>query len=134
MAMEISGAQMVQAVYGRQQFYADRTVELKIPKTVQIGATDKVTLSPDVQAIRSAQAPSTATQAISATQASVYMYSQPVKQVVYEDPRKAHAHSSDNENASADSAEPGQKSEDSEFTPGIAAAGDTAGGSAAEAH
>jgi len=133
MAMEISGAQRVQAVYGRQQFYADRTAELKIPKTVQIGAADKVTLSPDVQAMRSAQAPSAASQAASATQASVYMYSQPVKQVVYEDPRRTHAHSADNENGSADNAEPGQKSADSDFTPGIAPAGDTAGGSAAGA-
>jgi predicted metal-dependent phosphotriesterase family hydrolase len=131
MAMEISGAQMVQAVYGKQQFYADRTVELKIPKTVQVGSADKVTLSPDVQAIRSAQSPSTASQAVSATQASVYLYSQPVKHVTYEDPRRVHAHSADNEKESVDHAEPDSDKEDSEFTQGIASAGDTAGGSAA---
>jgi hypothetical protein len=131
--MEIGGAQRVQAVYGRQQFYADRTAELKIPKTVQVGSADKVTLSPDVQAMRSAQAPSTASQAATATQASVYMYSQSVKQVAYEDPRKPHAHSSDNENASADHAEPDSDKDDSGFSQGIAPAGDTAGGQAAGA-
>jgi hypothetical protein len=131
MVIEIGGAQRLQAVYGRQQFYADRTAELHIPKTVQVGSSDKVTLSPDVQAMRSAQAPSTASQAASATQASVYFYSQPVKQVTYEDPRKAHAHSSDSEKASADSAEPDSDKDDSGFAPGIASAGDTAGGSAA---
>lgn len=131
MVMEISGAQRLQAVYGRQQFYADRTVELKIPKTVQVGATDKVTLSPDAQAMRSAQAPSTASQAAAATQASVYFYSQPVKQVTYEDPRRTHAHTTDDETASADDAEPDSDKDDSEFTPGITSAGDTAGGSAA---
>jgi hypothetical protein len=129
--MEISGAQRVQAVYGRQQFYADRTAELKIPKTVQVGATDKVTLSPDVQAMRSAQSPSTASQAASATQASVYFYSQPVKQVTYEDPRRTHAHTTDDETASADNAEPDSDKDDSGFTQGIAAEGNIAGGSAA---
>ena len=131
MVREIGGAQTAQAIYGRQQFYADRTVELKIPKTVQIGATDKVTLSPDVQAMRSAQSPSAASQAVSATQASVYFYSQPVKQVTYEDPRRAHAHSADNESASVDNAEPDSDKDDSEFAPGITAEGEAAGGSAA---
>lgn len=131
MVIEIGGAQRLQAVYGRQQFYADRTAELKIPKTVQVGAADKVSLSPDVQAMRSAQAPSTASQAASATQASVYFYSQPVKQVTYEDPRRVHAHHTDNEKASADSAESDSDKDDSGFTQGIASAGDTAGGSAA---
>jgi hypothetical protein len=131
MVREVGGAQGAQAVYGRQQFYADRTVELKIPKTVQVGATDKVTLSPDVQAMRSAQAPSAVSNAVTATQASVYFYSQPVKQVTYEDPRRVHAHSTDNEKSSADNAEPDSDKDDSGFTQGIAPAGDTAGGSAA---
>lgn len=131
MVREISAPQTAQAVYGRQQFYADRTVELKIPKTVQIGATDKVTLSPDVQAMRSAQSPSTASQAVSATQASVYFYSQPVKQLTYEDPRRVHAHSADNENASVDRAENDSDKDDSEFSPGITAAEEPQGGSAA---
>ena len=131
MVREVGGTQGAQAVYGRQQFYADRTVELKIPKTVQVGATDKVTLSPDVQAMRSAQAPSAVSNAVTATQASVYFYSQPVKQATYEDPRRVHSHSEDNETASADNAEPDSDKDDSEFTPGIESAGDTAGGSAA---
>ncbi|MDP2815143.1 MAG: hypothetical protein Q8O19_00515, partial [Rectinemataceae bacterium] len=100
MVREIGAPQRAQAVYGRQQFYADRTVELRIPKTVQIGATDKVTLSPDVQAMRSAQSNSIASQAVSATQASVYFYSQAVKQLTYDDPRRTHAHSEESENAS----------------------------------
>ena len=130
MVRQIGDTQGAQAVYGRQQFYADRTVELKIPKTVQVGATEKVTLSPEAQAIRAAQSPSTASQAVSATQASVYFYSQPVKQVTYEDPRRVHAHSADDEQSSADHAEPDSDKDDSGFAPGIASAGDTAGGSA----
>lgn len=128
MLREIGVLQTAQAVYGRQQFYADRTVELKIPKTVQVGAMDKVTLSPDVQAMRLAQSPSTASQAVSATQASVYFYSQPVKQLTYEDPRRVHAHSADNENASVDQAEPDSDKDDSEFTPGITSAEGPQGG------
>lgn len=131
MAMEISGAQRVQAVYGRQQFYADRTVELKIPRTVQVGSADKVTLSPDVQAMRSAQSPGAVSNAISATQASVYFYSQPVKQVTYEDPRRATARHANDENTSVDQAEPDSDKDDSEFALGIAAEGNTAGGQAA---
>ena len=130
MVREISPSQTAQAVYGRQQFYADRTVELKIPKTIQIGATDKVTLSPDVQAMRSAQSPSTASQAVSATQASVYFYNQPVKQLTYEDPRRIHAHSAEGENTSADQTEPESDKDDSEFTSGIGAAEESHGGPA----
>ncbi len=33
-------------VYGRQQFFADRAVEVNIPKSTQIGLEDKVSISP----------------------------------------------------------------------------------------
>lgn len=128
MVREIGGAQGVQAVYGRQQFYADRTVELKIPKTVQIGATERVTLSPEAQAIRMAQSGVAVSQNVSVSPASVFMYNQPVRQLTYDDPRKPSVRSAHEDNTSVDQAEPDSDSDDSDFAPGIAASGETEGG------
>lgn len=131
MVREIGGASKVLSVYGRQQFYADRTVELKIPKTVQVGTADRVTLSPDAQAMRSAQAPMAASQNISISPASVFMYNQPVKQLTYDDPRKAATRVAHENNTSVDQAEPDSDRDDADFTPGIAATEEAESGTSA---
>ena len=131
MVREIGGSQNVLAVYGRQQFYADRTVELKIPKTVQIGATERITLSPEAQAIRMAQSGVAASQNVSVSPASVFMYNQPVRQLTYDDPRKATTRFTHEDNTSVDQAEPDSDKDDSDFTPGIETAGESQGGASA---
>ena len=44
------GAAKVLQVYNKQRFYAERAAQIKMPKTVQIGVEDKLTISPDAAA------------------------------------------------------------------------------------
>jgi len=45
-----SNAAKVAQVYNKQSFYAERAAQIKMPKTVQIGVEDKITISPDAAA------------------------------------------------------------------------------------
>ncbi|VAX15003.1 hypothetical protein MNBD_NITROSPINAE01-1635 [hydrothermal vent metagenome] len=60
-------------VYGRQQFFADRAIEVNIPKSTQIGLEDKVSISPTAM-VRAVEAGGVAVKKGSIT---------------YDDPRKA---------------------------------------------
>ncbi|MBI4665758.1 MAG: hypothetical protein HY751_05025 [Nitrospinae bacterium] len=86
----IGGPIRVSGVYGRQQFYAERAVELKIPKTTQVGAQDRVTFSPEAQTARNLASPGASVQA-AISPASVFLSGQmPVQRpITYEDPRRA---------------------------------------------
>lgn len=73
------------AVYGRQQYYADRSKELKTPKTVQIGKSDKIDISSEGTKISNNIASFVGpnlpveTQKIARSQ---------TKQITYDDPRR----------------------------------------------
>lgn len=76
--MAVSGvtasAAKVLQVYGKQRFYAERAAQIKMPKTVQIGVEDRLTISPDASAKMAA----------SNTASTVL---QKAKAIYYEDPR-----------------------------------------------
>ncbi|MBI5816614.1 MAG: hypothetical protein HZB29_13510 [Nitrospinae bacterium] len=129
MVIGISGAANALAVYSRQQFYAQRTHELNIPKTVQVGAQDRVSLSPEAVAVRSASAPSASQQAavtVAISQHAVYS----ARPMTYEDPRRgATARHGAEEHGQGETAskESGSGAEDAESTTPVTAAGESGG-------
>ena len=76
--MVISGvtghASKVLQVYSKQRFYAERAAQIKMPKTVQIGVEDKLTISTDA-----------ATKMATIKAAPTVL--QKAKAIYYEDPR-----------------------------------------------
>ncbi|VAX22281.1 hypothetical protein MNBD_NITROSPINAE04-2387 [hydrothermal vent metagenome] len=69
-----SNAVKVAQVYNKQRFYAERAAQIKMPKTVQIGVEDKITISPDA-----------ATRMAASNAAPSVL--QKAKAIYYEDPR-----------------------------------------------
>jgi hypothetical protein len=73
------------AVYGRQQYYADRSKELKTPKTIQIGTADKIDISSEGAKISNNVASFVGPNLTVETQKIVRSQT---KQITYEDPRR----------------------------------------------
>ncbi len=73
------------AVYGRQQYYADRSKELKTPKTVQIGTADKIDISSEGTKISNNTASFVGPNLPMETRKTARSQT---KQITYEDPRR----------------------------------------------
>jgi hypothetical protein len=60
--------------YARQRFYAERAAQIKMPKTIQIGVEDKLTISTNAATKMAASS-------------SAHTVLQKTKEIYYEDPR-----------------------------------------------
>lgn len=96
MISAVGSVQRALTVYGRQQFYAERSAHLRTPKTVQVGAQDRVSISPDARraaaaslAAQVATPTPAATVSISSAGAAAQQIVTPIKPISYEDPRRA---------------------------------------------
>ncbi len=107
------------AVYGKQQYYAERSRTLHLPKTVQVGQVDRVTLSKEALTAMASKTPPVAVVAKS------------VKAITYEDPRKLakpHATKSSENKEKKESDATTSAIEVSEFEEGIVVSISEAGG------
>jgi len=129
----LGGVRNIAAVYNRQEFYAQRSHELNIPKTVQIGVQDKVSISPQAMSARAAMAPTAQEQTVVAA-AFVAQSTSTGKAIAYEDPRRGSSarHGAEESGRDETSGTDGDTSSESAESAGaVAAAGESSGQQAA---